>query len=90
MNSGSVSLDNDAGRNILMEELEGMIDGLDDSIKTPFMMHYIGHKYQEIADHLDLPLGTVKSRIFFARKELKTKIERHYGDLTTVREKLTA
>ena len=90
LNSGSVSLDNDAGRNILMEELEGMIDGLDDSIKTPFMMHYIGHKYQEIADHLDLPLGTVKSRIFFARKELKTKIERHYGDLTTVREKLTA
>ena len=90
LNSGSVSLDNDAGRNILMDELEGMIDKLDESIRTPFMMHYIGHKYQEIADYLDLPLGTVKSRIFFARKELKDNIYKNYGDLTTVREKLTA
>ena len=42
-------------------------------------MHYEGFKYQEIADELDLPLGTVKSRIFFARKALKDKIEAHYG-----------
>ncbi|MCB0645089.1 MAG: RNA polymerase sigma factor [Saprospiraceae bacterium] len=88
LNSGSVSLENDANTNIVMKELEGMIDGLDESIKVPFVMHYVGHKYQDIADHLDLPLGTVKSRIFFARKELKDKILRHYGDLHTVREKL--
>lgn len=88
LNSGSVSLENDANTNIVMKELEGMIEGLDESIKVPFVMHYVGHKYQDIADHLDLPLGTVKSRIFFARKELKDKILRHYGDLHTVREKL--
>lgn len=88
LNSGGVSLENDANTNIVMKELEGMIDGLDESIKVPFVMHYVGHKYQDIADHLDLPLGTVKSRIFFARKELKDKILRHYGDLHTVREKL--
>jgi RNA polymerase sigma-70 factor (ECF subfamily) len=41
-------------------------------------MHYQGFKYQEIADYLDLPLGTVKSRIFFARKELKETITQRY------------
>lgn len=90
INSGSTALDNDAGRNILMGELENMIESLDESIKRPFMMHYVGYKYQEIADKLELPLGTVKSRIFFARKELKQKIKSHYGDYITVREKLTA
>ena len=75
---------------MFMEELEGMITSLDDSIKVPFMMHYKGFKYQEIADELDLPLGTVKSRIFFARKALKESIIKSYGDYETVREKLTA
>ena len=36
---------------------------------------------QEIADQLDLPLGTVKSRIFFARKELKDKLGNRYSDI---------
>ena len=83
-------IDNEAGQNILLKELEAMIERLDDSIRIPFMMHYVGHKYQEIAEELDLPLGTIKSRIFFARKELKEMIRIHYGDLTTVRERLTA
>jgi len=39
--------------------------------RVPFMLHYKGFKYHEIADKMNLPLGTVKSRIFFARKELK-------------------
>jgi RNA polymerase sigma-70 factor (ECF subfamily) len=83
-------IDNDAGRNILMSELNTMISNLDESIKTPFIMHYTGYKYQEIAEKLELPLGTVKSRIFFARKELKQSIKKQYGDLYSVRERLTA
>jgi RNA polymerase sigma-70 factor (ECF subfamily) len=55
-----------------------MVDSLDESLRVPFEMHYLGHKYQEIAETLNLPLGTVKSRIFFARKELKEMIERRY------------
>lgn len=90
INSGSARVQNDAGRNILIGELQGMINDLDDSTKIPFEMHFEGFKYQEIADKLQLPLGTVKSRIFFARKALKERIERHYGDLKSVREPLMA
>jgi len=39
--------------------------------KIPFSMHVAGYKYQEIADKMGLPLGTVKSRIFFARQRLQ-------------------
>jgi RNA polymerase sigma-70 factor (ECF subfamily) len=83
-------VDNDGNRNIFMNELQGMINNLDDSIKIPFEMHCDGFKYQEIADELDLPLGTVKSRIFFARKELKEKMRIMYGDIYAMREKHTA
>jgi RNA polymerase sigma-70 factor (ECF subfamily) len=85
INSSSSAITNDAGKNILMKELKNMIEDLDDSIKKPFMMHYVGYKYQEIADQLLLPLGTVKSRIFFARKALKEKILNQYGDYYMVR-----
>lgn len=81
INSGSNQVHNDAGSNIMMKELNGMLDSLDDSIRVPFLMHYQGYKYQEIADALELPLGTVKSRIFFARKALKSMVRGRYSDL---------
>jgi RNA polymerase sigma-70 factor (ECF subfamily) len=80
LNSSSVITNNSGESNIMMEELTSMLDNLEDSIRIPFIMHYEGYKYQEIADHLELPLGTVKSRIFFARKELKDKITKYYGN----------
>ncbi len=80
INSGSVVIGNDAESNILIAELQRMIASLDDSIRIPFEMHFEGYKYQEIADEFELPLGTVKSRIFFARKELKEMIVERYGN----------
>jgi RNA polymerase sigma factor, sigma-70 family len=90
LNSSDTVISNGAGTNIMMDELTTMIKELDESIRVPFEMHYVGYKYQEIADHLHLPLGTVKSRIFFARKELKAKIKSQYGNYTTIRSKLSA
>jgi RNA polymerase sigma-70 factor, ECF subfamily len=81
INSGTQVVRNDAASNILMDELTRMIDDLEETLKIPFEMHYEGYKYQEIADELDLPLGTVKSRIFFARKELKEKIHSKYDKI---------
>jgi len=81
INTGGVAIHNEAESNMIVDELSGLIESLDDSIRVPFMMHYQGFKYQEIADQLDLPLGTVKSRIFFARKELKDRLGNRYSDL---------
>ncbi|MBP7272379.1 MAG: RNA polymerase sigma factor [Saprospiraceae bacterium] len=80
INSTANITQNAAESDIMMEELNAMLDSLDASIRDPFMMHYQGFKYQEIADELSLPLGTVKSRIFFARRELKDMIHRRYGN----------
>ncbi|TVQ45764.1 MAG: RNA polymerase sigma factor [Saprospirales bacterium] len=79
INSGGATIGNDAESNIMMEELTRMVQELEENIKSPFEMYFEGYKYQEIADHLELPLGTVKSRIFFARKALKEKIYARYG-----------
>lgn len=79
LNSGRHATGNAAEGEIMLKELNRMVSSLDDSIRVPFLMHFEGFKYQEIADELDLPLGTVKSRIFFARKELKEKILSNYG-----------
>lgn len=85
INSGSTIIANDAESNIMIKELTRMIEKLDEGIKIPFLMHYQGYKYQEIADDLDLPLGTVKSRIFFARKELKAVINKRYDNMAKKR-----
>jgi RNA polymerase sigma-70 factor (ECF subfamily) len=62
---------------VVLDEIYKAIDNLNKDYRVPFMMHYKGYKYQEIADYLNLPLGTVKSRIFFARKELQGKLNRY-------------
>jgi RNA polymerase sigma-70 factor (ECF subfamily) len=89
INSTSTMVRNEGETNIMMEELDGMVNALDESVQIPFVMHYEGYKYQEIAEELQLPLGTVKSRIFFARKELKEKINKRYDGLGKAWEKVS-
>ncbi len=62
------------------EALEQLVNQLDDGMKTPFLMMLQGFKYHEIADKMDLPLGTVKSRIFIARRQLKEQIKTLYQE----------
>ena len=57
------------------DEIQAHIDKLEDDLKIPFKMHYEGYKYKEIADEMNLKIGTVKSRIFFSRKKLMDVIE---------------
>ncbi len=84
INSSRNITSNKAESSLMMKELSQIVENLDDSVKIPFMMHYEGFKYQEIADKLELPLGTVKSRIFFARKELKQVIKKSYDKTTLI------
>jgi RNA polymerase sigma-70 factor (ECF subfamily) len=58
-----------------VKEINKAINRLTDDLKTPFSMFLMGYKYNEIADKLDLPLGTVKSRIFFARQDLQKSLK---------------
>ena len=55
------------------EEIQAAINSFSDDYRIPVSMHVAGYKYNEIAEKMDLPLGTVKSRIFFARKKLQTQ-----------------
>ena len=54
-------------------EITAAINEFSDEYRIPFSMHIAGYKYNEIADHVGLPPGTVKSRIFTARKKLQER-----------------
>jgi RNA polymerase sigma factor (sigma-70 family) len=75
LSQGAVA--NDAVATLNMKEVQEAIAELPEIFKTPFLLYFDGFKYSEIADMLSEPLGTIKSRIHFARKLLKTQINRH-------------
>lgn len=54
-------------------EITAAINEFSDEYRIPFSMHMAGYKYNEIAEKMNLPLGTVKSRIFQARRRLQTR-----------------
>lgn len=58
-----------------IQEITKAINGLNEDLKIPFSMYLSGYKYNEIAEKLNVPLGTVKSRIFFARQELQKNLK---------------
>lgn len=60
-----------------LKEVWTMVRELPDIFRNPFILYFEGYKYHEIAQMLNEPLGTIKSRIHFARKLLKAQIERN-------------
>lgn len=71
LNSGAAIIENDVYGEFAMKDITKAITNLDEVYKTPFMMHFKGFKYHEIAENLEIPIGTVKNRIHIARKLLK-------------------
>ena len=65
----------DANSQINLKHITKAIDALEDEYKIPFTRYNDGFKYKEIADELELPIGTVKSRIFLARKRLMQELK---------------
>jgi len=76
LNYSQVTVANAAISNINRKEIQEAIFSLPDIFKNPLLLYYDGFKYHEIAGILTEPLGTIKSRIHFARKLLKAHIER--------------
>ena len=60
---------------IEFKEIWENIDAMKEELQVPFKMHTSGYKYEEIASHLSIPIGTVKNRIFHARKEIQKKLQ---------------
>lgn len=58
-----------------IQEITKAINELTNDLKIPFSMYLSGYKYNEIAEKLQVPLGTVKSRIFFARQDLQKSLK---------------
>lgn len=75
-----LNLPQDAGfesteRTYDLKEMHRVVNKLPKEYRVPFAMHVSGFKYREIAEKLNLPLGTVKSRIFFTRQKLQEELK---------------
>ena len=57
------------------QDIRSALHSLNNDFKVPFNMFLEGFHYDEIADTLEIPMGTVKSRIFHARKKLTAKLQ---------------
>jgi RNA polymerase sigma factor (sigma-70 family) len=57
-------------------EMWESINKVKDELQIPFKMYETGYKYHEIAEHLNIPIGTVKNRIFHARKEIQKNMRK--------------
>lgn len=61
-----------------IKEITRAISEFTDDYRIPFSMHVAGYKYSEIAEQMHLPLGTIKSRIFFARQRLQVLLKDYH------------
>jgi RNA polymerase sigma-70 factor (ECF subfamily) len=62
--------------NMRLKEIQNAIYNLPGTFKSVCLLYLQGYKYNEIAMVLNEPLGTIKSRIHFARKLLQKQIDR--------------
>lgn len=76
INQAQVSTANAAESILKLKDIQQAIHHLPEIFRNPFLLYFDGYKYHEIADMLEEPLGTIKSRIHFARKLLKAQIQR--------------
>lgn len=58
-----------------LKEMRRIVNALPKEYRIPFAMYVSGFKYREIADKLNLPLGTIKSRIYFTRQKLQKELK---------------
>ncbi len=58
-----------------MNDIQRAIDTLDRPYKIPMSLYLSGYKYQEIAEKMGIPLGTVKSRIHASRVQLQERLK---------------
>lgn len=63
-----------------VREVNAAIDSFSPAYRVPFSMHLAGYRYAEIAEYMHLPVGTVKSRIYYARQRLRSMLKDYSPD----------
>jgi RNA polymerase sigma factor (sigma-70 family) len=76
LNHNQYAIANSAETSLSLKDIHAAIHHLPEIFRSPFVLYFEGYKYNEIAGILSEPLGTIKSRIHFARKLLKEQLER--------------
>ncbi len=77
LNYNQVTISNAAEGALRIKDIQQAVHELPEIFRNPFMLYFEGYKYHEIADMLIEPLGTIKSRIHFARKLLKEQLSQY-------------
>jgi len=77
INSGKIGIRNEGEYSLQLKEIHRAIHQLPQIFKIPFLLHFEGYRYHEISEALNEPLGTIKSRIHFARKLLKEQLNKY-------------
>jgi len=75
INSSDSLQENNAVNHFIKEDIDKALDLTEEIYRVPFLMYFQGFKYHEIAEELNLPIGTVKNRIHIARKMLKSSLK---------------
>lgn len=71
---------NEGENRFMMRDIRDALAALSGDYRQPFNMFYRGFKYHEIADSLQIPIGTVKTRIHMARKQMKGALSAYRPD----------
>lgn len=66
---------NQAENKFVMEDIHKAMAQLQPEYSGPFLRYFEGYKYHEIAEELNIPIGTVKTRIHVARQVLKEQLK---------------
>ena len=77
LDHNQAAIANAAETGLRLKDIQAAVYQLPEIFRNPFMLYFEGYKYHEIAVLLTEPLGTIKSRIHFARKLLKEQITRY-------------
>jgi len=67
----STAHSNDGYHSLIQEDITVQLDVLSPKMRATFELHIQGYRYAEISDILEIPSGTVKSRINYARVQLR-------------------
>lgn len=70
---------NQGENKFIMEDINKAMNKLQEEYSRPFSRYFEGYKYQEIADEMNIPIGTVKNRIHIARQFLKERLKMYHS-----------